>query len=119
MAQKLKETDIVMIGVGMTGSIIAKELAAAGYGVVGLERGRPQFTVPDFQGPWVHDELRFDVRKALMQDNTREAMTFETRRTRPRYRFAAGNRSCLEPAWAARWCTGTARRTDSTRPISR
>jgi gluconate 2-dehydrogenase alpha chain len=76
MTTKLKETDIVVIGVGMAGSIIAKELAAAGYRVVGLERGQPRFTVPDFQGPWVHDELRFDVRKALMQDNTREAMTF-------------------------------------------
>ncbi|HVO47761.1 MAG TPA: GMC family oxidoreductase [Steroidobacteraceae bacterium] len=76
MPQKLKETDVVIIGVGMTGSIIAKELAAAGYKVVGLERGQPRFTVPDFQSPSVHDELRFDVRKALMQDNTREAVTF-------------------------------------------
>src|ERR1700754_1976939 len=79
MTQKLKETDVVMIGVGMTDSIIAKELAAAGHHVVGLERGRPRYTVPDFQGPGVHDELRFDIRKALMQDNTREAVTFRNR----------------------------------------
>jgi len=76
MTTKLKETDVVIIGVGMVGSIIAKELAAAGYKVVGLERGRPRFTVPDFQGPSIHDELRFDIRKALMQDNTRETLTF-------------------------------------------
>ena len=76
MVQRLKEVDVVIIGVGMVGSIVAKELAAAGYKVVGLERGQPRFTVPDFQGPAVHDELRFDVRKALMQDNTREAVTF-------------------------------------------
>jgi gluconate 2-dehydrogenase alpha chain len=76
MVQRLKEVDVVVIGVGMVGSIVAKELAAAGYRVVGLERGQPRFTVPDFQGPAIHDELRFDVRKALMQDNTREAVTF-------------------------------------------
>ncbi len=76
MAQRLKEVDVVVIGVGMVGSIVAKELAAAGYKVVGLERGQPRFTVPDFQSPGVHDELRFDIRKALMQDNTREPVTF-------------------------------------------
>jgi gluconate 2-dehydrogenase alpha chain len=76
MVQRLKEVDVVIIGVGMVGSIVAKELAAAGYKVVGLERGQPRFTVPDFQSPAVHDELRFDIRKALMQDNTRETVTF-------------------------------------------
>jgi gluconate 2-dehydrogenase alpha chain len=76
MAERLKEVDVVVIGVGMVGSIVAKELAAAGYKVVGLERGQPRFTVPQFQSPGVHDELRFDIRKALMQDNTREPVTF-------------------------------------------
>jgi gluconate 2-dehydrogenase alpha chain len=74
--QRLKEVDVVVIGVGMAGSIVAKELAAAGYKVVGLERGEARFTVPEFQSPAIHDELRFAVRKALMQDNTREAVTF-------------------------------------------
>jgi len=74
--QRLKAVDVVVIGVGMVGSIVAKELATAGYRVVGLERGQPRFTVPEFQGPAIHDELRFDIRKALMQDNTREPMTF-------------------------------------------
>jgi len=60
----------------MVGSILSKELAAAGYKVVGLERGQARFTVPEFQSPAIHDELRFDVRKALMQDNTREPVTF-------------------------------------------
>src|SRR5476649_111876 len=60
----------------MAGSIVAKELAAAGYKVVGLERGDTRFTVPEFQSPAMHDELRFAVRKAMMQDNTRETVTF-------------------------------------------
>jgi len=81
MAQRLKEVDVVVIGVGMVGSIVAKELAAAGYKVLGLlERGQSRDTVPEFQSPGIHDELRFDVRKALMQDNTREPVTFRNQR---------------------------------------
>jgi gluconate 2-dehydrogenase alpha chain len=76
MAQRLKEVDVVVIGVGMVGSMVAKELAAAGYKVVGLERGQTRFTVPEFQSPAMHDELRFAVHKAMMQDNTREPVTF-------------------------------------------
>ena len=74
--QRLKEVDVVVLGIGMVGSMVAKELAAAGYKVVGLERGEARFTVPEFQSPAIHDELRFAVRKALMQDNTREPVTF-------------------------------------------
>src|SRR5258706_11934067 len=81
MVTKLKETDVAVVGVGMVGSIIAKELVAAGYKVVGLERGAPRFTVRDFQSPSGHDELRFDIRKALMQDNAREAVTFRNHRS--------------------------------------
>jgi gluconate 2-dehydrogenase alpha chain len=76
MVQRLKEVDVVVIGVGMVGSLVAKELAAAGYKVVGLERGQTRLTVPEFQSPAMHDELRFAVRKAMMQDNTREPVTF-------------------------------------------
>ncbi len=76
MAERLKEVDAVVIGMGMVGSIVAKELAAAGLHVVGLERGQARFTVPEFQSPAIHDELRFAVRKALMQDSARETLTF-------------------------------------------
>jgi gluconate 2-dehydrogenase alpha chain len=76
MANKLPEVDAVLIGVGLVGAILGRELTRAGLKVVGLERGEPRFTVPDFQGPQVHDELRYSIRKALMQDNTKEAMTF-------------------------------------------
>jgi len=76
MAEKLRPVDVVTIGVGMTGIILAKELAATGLKVVGLERGAMRDTVPDFQSPGEHDELRFAVRKALMMDTTRETFTF-------------------------------------------
>jgi gluconate 2-dehydrogenase alpha chain len=76
MATRLPETDVVCIGVGLVGSLLGRELTRAGLKVVGIERGQPRFTVPDFQGPQMHDELRYSVRKALMQDNSKEAMTF-------------------------------------------
>ncbi len=76
MATQLPETDAVLLGVGLVGTILGRELTRAGLKVVGLERGEPRFTVPDFQGPAMHDELRYSIRKAMMQDNTRETLTF-------------------------------------------
>jgi gluconate 2-dehydrogenase alpha chain len=76
MPQKLKEVDVVVIGVGFAGSILAKELAAAGLKVVGLERGRDRHTVPDWQVPAIHDELKYSIRKGMMQNVAKEAMTF-------------------------------------------
>jgi len=76
MATRLKEVDAVMLGVGLVGSILGRELTRAGLKVVGLERGEPRNTVPDFQGPQMHDELRYSIRKALMQDTARETVTF-------------------------------------------
>src|ERR1700676_3142864 len=76
MAQRLKPVDVVTIGVGLTGSMAALELAKTGLTVVGIERGAGRDTVPDFQSPAIHDELRFSIRKAMMQDNVKEAVTF-------------------------------------------
>jgi len=75
-ATRLSEVDAVCLGVGLVGTVLGRELTRAGLKVVGLERGAPQFTVPDFQGPQIHDELRYSVRKALMQDTSRETLTF-------------------------------------------
>src|SRR4051794_16242702 len=73
---RLPPTDAVVVGVGLVGTMLARELTRAGLRVVGLERGEDRDTVPDFQGPGMHDELRFSIRKALMQDNTKETVTF-------------------------------------------
>ena len=74
-ARKMPAVDAVTIGVGWTGSLMAEGLTAAGLRVVGLERGRARYTVPDFQAPLIHDELRYSVRKGMMQDNTTEPVT--------------------------------------------
>jgi len=76
MATRLKETDVVVLGVGLVGAILARELTKAGLEVVGLERGEPRYTVPDFQGPAMHDELRYSIRKSLMMDTAKETYTF-------------------------------------------
>lgn len=73
--EKLKPVDAVTIGVGWTGSIMAEGLTAAGLHVVGLERGRGRYTVPDFQAPLIHDELRYGVRKGMMQEVSKEPVT--------------------------------------------
>jgi gluconate 2-dehydrogenase alpha chain len=78
---RLKEVDAVLLGVGLVGSIIGRELTKAGLQVVGLERGAPRYTVPDFQGPAMHDELRFAVRKGLTQDTARETLTMRNNRS--------------------------------------
>src|SRR3984893_6397276 len=76
MAQRLKPVDVVTVGVRLTGSLTALELAKTGLKVVGIERGAPRYTVPDFQSPAIHDELRFSIRKGMMQDNVKEAVKF-------------------------------------------
>jgi gluconate 2-dehydrogenase alpha chain len=76
MATSRPEVDAVLIGVGLVGTLLGRELTRAGLKVVGLERGEARDTVPDFQGPHIHDELRYSVRKALMSDTARETVTF-------------------------------------------
>jgi gluconate 2-dehydrogenase alpha chain len=76
MATTLKPVDVVIVGFGWTGGILAKELAPTGLKIVALERGGPRDTNPDFTEPRKDDELRYAVRYDLMQDVTRETVTF-------------------------------------------
>jgi gluconate 2-dehydrogenase alpha chain len=72
----MKPADAVIVGMGWTGAIFAKELTEAGLKVVALERGRPRDAATDFQPGRIHDELEFAVRHGLMQDLSRETVTF-------------------------------------------
>jgi len=47
MSTKLKAADIVIVGLGWTGGILAKELADTGLSIVVLERGKPRDTNPE------------------------------------------------------------------------
>lgn len=68
----LPEADVVIVGMGWVGGIMAAELTKAGLNVVGLERGQERGT-DDFQHD--HDELRFAIRNQLMQDTGVETWT--------------------------------------------
>ncbi|UEM03483.1 GMC family oxidoreductase [Skermanella rosea] len=76
MVKKLKEVDAVLVGMGWTGSIMARELSRAGLSVVALERGASRVPGDDFTLPNIRDELRFSVRQELMQDPAQETVTF-------------------------------------------
>ena len=79
MATQLKPVDILLVGYGWTGGIIAKELASTGLKILALERGGPRDTNPDFLEPRKDDELRYAVRHELMQDVSRETLTFRNK----------------------------------------
>ncbi|WP_409342140.1 GMC family oxidoreductase [Paenibacillus sp. MBLB4367] len=73
MATKLPKVPVVIVGMGWAGGIMAAELTKAGVKVVGLERGKGRKTEDYFM---VHDELRYAQRYDLMQDLSRETITF-------------------------------------------
>src|SRR5258708_38291379 len=75
MATKLKEVDAVIVGLGWTGGILAKELAEAGLKVVALERCSMRSTDKDYAVPNIRDELRYVVRHDLMQNTARDTLT--------------------------------------------
>ncbi|AIP34376.1 gluconate 2-dehydrogenase flavoprotein [Paraburkholderia xenovorans LB400] len=66
---------------GWAGGIMARDLAAAGLRVVGLERGAPRSTAEDFALPRIRDELQYAIRMGLMQDVKRETLTFRNTTT--------------------------------------
>ena len=48
MARRLPAKDVVIIGLGWTGSIVAHELAQEGLDIVAIERGPWRDTATDF-----------------------------------------------------------------------
>ena len=75
MAVRLKSVDAVVIGMGWTGSILARELTRAGLNVVGLERGPKRTPGEDFVLPGNRDELKYAVRLELIQDAAKETIS--------------------------------------------
>src|SRR5262245_27682196 len=75
MATRLKAVDAVVVGMGWTGSILARELTKAGLRVVGLERGPRRSPSQDFALPGIRDELKYAVRFELLQDTQQETVT--------------------------------------------
>src|ERR671936_1782052 len=63
-----EKTDVVILGAGAAGGILAAELAKAGMKIIALERG-PRLTTADFTP---HDELRYFQRQDLRPNVKRE-----------------------------------------------
>ena len=75
-ATKLPAADVVIIGLGWTGSILAEQLTAAGLNVVAIERGPWRNTATDFPTTYAPDELRYHIRHDLFLRPAQETMTF-------------------------------------------
>src|SRR5262245_20006648 len=75
MARQAPKKDVVIIGLGWTGSILGMELANEGLDIVALERGADRNTVPDFRYPDVADELKYGTRHGFMQKPRKSTLT--------------------------------------------
>src|SRR6266850_7796491 len=69
-----EKTDVVIVGAGAAGGILAAELGKAGMKVIALERG-PRLKTADFNP---HDELRYFQRQDLRPDVKRQPVTWRT-----------------------------------------
>ncbi len=70
----LPRADVAIVGGGWSGLLLAKELGArTALSVVVLERGGPRKTADYFDGM---DELDYAIRNRMMQDITKETLTF-------------------------------------------
>jgi gluconate 2-dehydrogenase alpha chain len=88
----IEKTDVVIVGVGAAGGILAAELGKAGMKVIGLERG-PRLKTEDFTP---HDELRFFQRQDLRPNVKRQPVTWRPNantRAEPLPALAYGNQA--------------------------
>ena len=67
-----EKADVVIVGVGAAGGVLAAELSKSGMKVMGLERG-PRLTTQDFNP---HDELRYFQRQDLRPNIKRQPITW-------------------------------------------
>ena len=80
MAKQLKKVNLVTVGVGFTGSMALMEAGQAGLTCVGLERGVRR-DLEDFLE--IHDEWRYGINCGLMQDLSKETITFRNTESMP------------------------------------
>jgi gluconate 2-dehydrogenase alpha chain len=75
MAEKLPSVDVLVVGFGWTGAILAQELTDAGANVLALERGTWRDTPTDFAPTFSQDELRYYWRHELFERLAHETLT--------------------------------------------
>jgi gluconate 2-dehydrogenase alpha chain len=79
MSRKLPAKDVVIIGLGWTGSILAHELTEAGLDVVAIERGPWRDTATNFAPNYAQDELRYRIRHELFLRPDQTTFTFRNK----------------------------------------
>src|SRR5438105_744556 len=79
MVRKLPAKDVVIVGLGWTGSIIAYELADAGLDVMAIERGPWRNTATDHPPRYAADELRYRIRHELFLRPQQTTFTFRNK----------------------------------------
>src|ERR1700692_1655291 len=90
-----EKTDVVIVGMGASGGVLAAELGKAGMKVIGLERG-PRLKTADFQ----LDELRYFQRQDLRPNTKRQPITWRpnaTARANPTPNQNNGNQAAGGP----------------------
>src|SRR5690349_6281718 len=65
MSRRLPPKDVVIVGLGWTGSILANELTDEGLEVVAIERGPWRDAATDYAPNYAQDELRYRIRHEL------------------------------------------------------
>jgi len=81
MTKILPRKDVVIVGLGWTGAILAHELTEEGLDVLAIERGPWRDTATDFNIGYAQDELRYAVRRDLFLQPAEEAMTMRNNTT--------------------------------------
>src|SRR5471032_1538900 len=76
MAKLLPRKDVVIVGLGWTGSILAQEMTDQGLDVVAIERGPWRDTASDFPPSYSPDELRYRLRHELFLRPAQASLTF-------------------------------------------
>ena len=79
MANQRPPTDVVIVGLGWSGSVMAEELTRAGLNVVAIERGAWRDTSTDFPPSVDTDELRWGARRGMLQPPSVETLTFRNK----------------------------------------
>ncbi len=76
MARILPRKDVVIIGLGWTGAIMAHELTDEGLDVIAIERGPWRDAPTDFPTTYAQDELRYHIRHELFLRPDQTTFTF-------------------------------------------
>lgn len=118
MARKLPAKDVVIVGLGWTGSILGYELAKRGLDIVAIERGPWRDTATDFPPAYAQDELRYAVRLDLFLRPDQETLTFRNNASQTALPIRSFASFFPAMASAAPACTGTGKHGGFCRPIS-